>query len=71
MSLKDLLALHGGEGLGNVVVTFISFLELARLKYIEIFQVEDFGNIYIKVLKSFEHFHLKWEDESPRAVMGA
>ena len=62
MSLKDLLALHGGENLGNIVVTFISLLELARLKYIAVFQAEDFGNIYIKVLKPFEHFHLSRED---------
>ena len=62
ISLKDLLALHGGEKLGNLVVTFISLLELARLKYIIIFQVENFGNIYIKVQESFEHFHLAREE---------
>ena len=58
ISLKDLLVLHGGESLGNVVVTFISLLELARLEYITVFQLGDCGNVYIKVLKSFEHFHL-------------
>ena len=62
LGLKALLDLHGGESLGNIVVTFISLLELARLEYITIFQMEDCGNIYIRVLKSFEHFHLNREE---------
>ena len=75
MSLKDLLSLHGGERLENVVVTFISLLELARLEYITIFQIEDCGNIHIRVLKSFEHFHLNHEeiflgDAGKKAVVG-
>ena len=76
MSLNDLLGLHGGEGLGNIVVTFISLLELARLEYLTIFQVEDGGNIYIRVSKSFENFHLNREEfltveKPPSAAMGA
>ena len=76
MSLGELLGLHGGENLENIVVTFISLLELARLEYLTIFQVEDGGNIYIRVLKSFEHFHLSREEfllgeESSGVAMGA
>ncbi len=38
------------------VITFISLLELARLKKLEIFQNEDRGNIYIEVKESLESF---------------
>ena len=74
MSLKELLALHGGERLENTVVTFISLLELARLKYITVFQAEDLGNIYIKVLESFKHFYLNRKErfmgEEPYRAVG-
>ncbi len=38
------------------VITFISLLELARLKKLEIYQNEDLGNIYIDVKESLETF---------------
>ena len=38
------------------VITFISLLELARLKKLEIFQNEDLGAIYIEVKESLESF---------------
>jgi len=38
------------------VVTFISLLELARLKKVSIFQNEDRGDIYVEVLDNLENF---------------
>ena len=38
------------------VITFISILELARLKKLEIYQNEDLGNIYVDVKESLESF---------------
>ncbi len=38
------------------VITFISLLELARLKKLEIYQNEDLGNIYIDVKESLDSF---------------
>jgi len=38
------------------VITFISLLELARLKKLELFQNEDLGAIYIEVKESLESF---------------
>lgn len=53
----------------NVVITFISLLELARLNRIQLFQNEDFGNIYIDVVKSLDDFDINqangFEDENP------
>lgn len=58
MSFEGLLNLHGEENPGNIIVTFISLLELARLRSITIFQTENCGNIYIRVLKSLDNFDL-------------
>ncbi len=38
------------------VITFISLLELARLKKLEIYQNEDLGNIYVDVKESLDSF---------------
>jgi segregation and condensation protein A len=38
------------------VITFISLLELARLKKLQIFQNEDKGSIYIEVKESLDSF---------------
>ena len=43
-------------GIIDKVITFISLLELARLKKLEIFQNEDKGNIYIEVKESLDSF---------------
>lgn len=66
--------LLGEKGLGDiddVVITFISLLELARLKRIEVFQNEDRGEIYIDVVKSLEDFDVEsangFEDENAQA----
>lgn len=43
-------------GIIDKVITFISLLELARLKKLQIFQNEDKGNIYIEVKESLDSF---------------
>jgi segregation and condensation protein A len=64
--LKDYLSLNesyqldkvileeGGNNIDNIIITFISFLELARLKMCSIFQNEENGSIYIKITKSLD-----------------
>ncbi len=44
------------------VITFISLLELARLKKLQIFQNEDKGAIYIEVKESLESFDVETAD---------
>lgn len=43
----------------NVVITFISLLELARLKRIEVFQNEDRSTVYVNVVRSLEDFDVE------------
>ncbi|MBA2403769.1 MAG: segregation/condensation protein A [Bdellovibrionales bacterium] len=43
-------------GIIDKVITFISLLELARLKKLQIFQNEDLGSIYIEVKESLDSF---------------
>lgn len=43
-------------GIIDKVITFISLLELARLKKLQIFQNEDMGAIYIEVKESLDSF---------------
>lgn len=49
-------------GIIDKVITFISLLELARLKKLEIFQNEDKGNIYIEVKESLDTFDVETAD---------
>ncbi len=55
----------------NIVITFISILELARLKRIEVFQNEDRSTVYVNVVKSLEDFDVDqangFEDENELA----
>ncbi len=44
------------------VITFISLLELARLKKLQIFQNEDKGNIYIEVKEDLDSFDVETAD---------
>jgi len=57
------------KNIDNIVITFISLLELARLKRIAIFQNEDRSTIYVDVIKSLEDFDVEqangFEDENP------
>lgn len=47
----------GENSIENIVITFISLLELARLHRIEISQNESMSDIFIKVTKSLEDFN--------------
>ena len=59
----------------NIVITFISLLELARLKRINVFQNEDRSTIYINVVRSLEDFDVDqangFEDENVVAAAAA
>lgn len=61
-NFNELLEQDGQRDLDNMVITFISLLELARLKRINIFQNEDRGNIYVDVVKSLEDFDVNQAD---------
>lgn len=56
---ENLLEIDGEPGIDNIVITFISLLELARLKKITVFQNENFGNIYVNVSKSLDDFDIE------------
>lgn len=56
---ETLLDADGGANVDNMVITFISLLELARLKRLTIFQNEGFGPIYVNVVKSLEDFDVE------------
>ena len=76
-TLEDLIVKHAPEenstealdSTDNIVITFISLLELARLKRIAVFQNEDRSTIYINVVKSLEDFDVEqangFEEETP------
>lgn len=71
-SLDELIEQDGGRTTDNVVITFISLLELARLKRVSIFQNESFGSVYVDVVKSLEDFDIEqangFEEENPGAT---
>ncbi len=50
------------KGKDEVVITFISLLELARLKKLEIFQNEHDGDIYVDVVDDLETFNVETAD---------
>ena len=62
---------EGMDSTDNVVITFISLLELARLKRVSVFQNEDRSTIYINVVRSLDDFDVEqangFEDEAPTA----
>jgi segregation and condensation protein A len=51
--------IESDKGIIDIVITFISLLELARLKKVEIFQNEDRGNIYVDVVSSLDSFDVE------------
>jgi len=57
-TFEEILGIDGDDGRDNVVVTFISLLELARLGRISIFQNENCGPVYINVVRSLEDFDI-------------
>ena len=60
---------EGKDPSDNIVITFISPLELARLQRINVFQNEDRSTIYVNVVRSLEDFDVEqangFEDEEP------
>lgn len=50
------------ESREDLVITFISLLELARLKRLEVFQNEAFGEIYVNVIKDLKDFDIESAD---------
>lgn len=61
-NFEELLVQDGERDLDNIVITFISLLELARLKKINIFQNEDLGNIYVDVMQGLDDFDVESAD---------
>ena len=61
-TLDDLLGVHGEEGIDNIVITFISLLEMARLKKLEIFQNDDRSTVYVNVVKPLDDFNVDTAD---------
>lgn len=49
-------------GIVDKVITFISLLELARLKKLQVYQNEDRGTIYIEVKESLDNFDVNTAD---------
>jgi len=56
---ETLVEQDGGHNVDNIVITFISLLELARLKRLTIFQNEGFGAIYVNTVKSLQDFDIE------------
>ena len=56
------MSADGKNTIDNVVITFISLLELARLKRLEIFQNENFGQVYVDVVKTLDDFDVTQAD---------
>lgn len=61
-NLRELIEQNGEQGLENTVITFISLLELARLKRIQLFQNKSLGNIYVEVVKDLQDFDVNQAD---------
>ncbi len=59
---EQLLQNDGQFAVDNVLITFISLLELARLRKVSVFQNEHKGNIYLDVLESLENFDVDMAD---------
>ena len=59
---KDLENQGKAKDVTNTIITFISLLELARLKKIRIFQTDESSSIYVDVVQSFEDFDVDLAD---------
>jgi segregation and condensation protein A len=55
-TLNQLLAKDEPQKIDDLVITFISLLELTRLNKVDIFQNEDRGDVYVKVQESLDDF---------------
>lgn len=54
--------INKAEDTDEVVITFISILELARLQKLEVFQNEAMGQIYVEVINSLQTFDVETAD---------
>lgn len=59
-TLKSLI--ENEDGKDDVVITFISLLELARLNKLEIFQDEDRGEVFVDVINKLDDFDVETAD---------
>lgn len=66
---KEVIDGEDKNSIDDIVITFISLLELARLKRIAVFQNEDRSTIYVDVVRTLEDFDVDqangFEDEQP------
>ncbi len=56
ITFEEIINAHGEKDITNIVISFISVLELARLKKLELFQTDIYGQIYLNVIESLENF---------------
>ena len=59
---KSLISKYGGGEKIEIIITFISLLELARLGKISIFQNDECGEIYMKVISDLNNFDVREAD---------
>ena len=59
---KELLEKNSTGQKIDVIITFISILELARLGKVNIFQNEDNAEIYVRVVSSLDNFDVREAD---------
>ena len=59
---KELLEKNSTGQKIDVIITFISILELARLGKMNIFQNEDNAEIYVRVVSSLDNFDVREAD---------
>jgi segregation and condensation protein A len=52
--LRDLITATGSEKRGQLLITFLSMLELGRMGLVSVFQSETYGDIHIEALKPIE-----------------
>lgn len=73
VSFDDLLESDEESNLADRIISFISILELARLKKVAIFQNEEEGDLYLNVLESLEGldieaFDMAYDYDRPEEV---
>lgn len=61
-SLSEIIEVFGKKEKIDLIITFISILELARLGKITAFQNEDTGQIYLRVISPLENFDVREAD---------
>ena len=62
LDFDEMLQVNGGKEIANIVITFISVLELARWKKLDLFQNGESGKIYVTVLDSLKDFNVEMAD---------